>query len=94
MNRVLFLIDQATFHGSNRIREYYKKNKLKVIQNALANPEFAPVELCFNKWKTVVRTQYYETLESLQNALLKGAKEINKTDIFNFFKHSFSFVKK
>ena len=56
MDQVIFLIDQASFHGSQRIREYYKKNKLKVIQNAVSNPEFAPIELCFNKWKNAIRT--------------------------------------
>ena len=56
MNNVLFFVDQAKFHTSYRLREYYKNNKLKVIENAVANPEFAPIELCFNKWKNAIRT--------------------------------------
>ena len=94
MDQVIFLIDQASFHGSQRIREYYKNNKLKVIQNAVSNPDFAPIELCFNQWKNAIRTQYYPTLEELQIAILKGAKQITKSNIFGFFRHSFSFVKK
>ena len=65
MANVVFLVDQASYHASMRIRDFYKKNNLKVVLNAVANPEFAPIELCFNKWKNTVKSEYYGTLDEL-----------------------------
>ena len=65
MANVVFLVDQASYHASMRIRDYYKKNNLKVVLNAVANPEFAPIEFAFNKWKNTVKSEYYGTLAEL-----------------------------
>ena len=42
-------------------------------------------ELCFNKWKNAIRTQYYETLEELVGYT-------KRSDILGFFIYSLFFI--
>ena len=55
MNNVVFLTDQCKVHLSNRLKDFSRNNKLKIIENAVKCPEFAPIELSFNKWKNEIR---------------------------------------
>lgn len=54
-------IDQGKFHSTSlRVRDFFKNYKLKVIDNPKKTPEFAPIELLFNKWKKLVRHKSYD----------------------------------
>ena len=47
MNQIIFFIDQATYHDSNRMKTFYKNNKLNVIINSLKNPNFGNIYFYF-----------------------------------------------
>ena len=38
MNRIIFFLDQAKYHDSGRMLDFYKNNKLMVIDNSVKNP--------------------------------------------------------
>ena len=45
-------MDQAKFHSSSRrVRDFYKQNKMNVIDTPVKYPEGSPIEFCFNKLK-------------------------------------------
>lgn len=51
------------------------------------SPDFNPIELCFSKFKTWLRTQEARTKEALDLAIIQGLDSITSQDATNWIKH-------
>lgn len=88
-NRKLLLMDNARIHHANIIKNYMKYKSNKIIYNVPYNPQTNPIELVFGKIKSFVKKQFITTLSQLKKEIKNGINMINKTDLTNYFKHSF-----
>ena len=76
-----------------------------MVDNSVKTPEFSPIELLFNTWKSYVHHRSYDTeyllivyniykRKDLIFAIVKAASNISRSDVLGFYKHAFGFVSK
>lgn len=83
----LVIMDRLGAHRSPIIAELLSTVGAAPIYLPPYSPDFNPIELCFSKFKTWLRTQGARTKETLDLAIIQGLDSITSQDAKNWIKH-------
>lgn len=70
--KYVFVLDNAGFHKTNIVRDLFEEHKKQVIVEFIPpySPELNPIETCWKVTKNAVtKSQYFKTIDSMQEAL-------------------------
>lgn len=81
-NKFILIMDNAGWHRSGKMKEYFEKNKDKIITEYLPpySPELNPTETC---WKTIRKEVMDSNLFEDITQLKQGIKEFVETNNWN-----------
>lgn len=83
----IVLLDNVTFHYSQRAISLINAAGAKVLHLPAYSPDFNPIEECISKIKAILRTLKARTKRKLNNALAKAMKMVSIDDICGWFAH-------
>lgn len=70
--KYVFVLDNAGFHKTNIVRDLFEEHKKWVVVEFIPSysPELNPIETCWKVTKNAVtKSQYFKTIDSMQEAL-------------------------
>lgn len=70
--KYVFVLDNAGFHKTNIVRDLFEEHKKQVVVEFIPpySPELNPIETCWKVTKNAVtKSQYFKTIDSMQEAL-------------------------
>lgn len=70
--KYVFVLDNAGFHKTNIVRDLFEEHEEQVVVEFIPpySPELNPIETCWKVTKNAVtKSQYFKTIESMQEAL-------------------------
>jgi transposase len=83
----IVLLDNVTFHHSQRAIRLIEAAGAKVIHLPAYSPDFNPIEECISKIKSILRSLKARTKRKLGRALAKAMKMVSIDDICGWFAH-------
>ena len=83
----IVLIDNLSSHKGPRIRQLIEPVGARLEFLPPYSPDLNPIELCWSKVKTVLRTAKAHTYEALLEALADAFEAVAKQDIAAWFAH-------
>ena len=83
----IVLMDNLSSHKSPRIRRLIESVGARLEYLPPYSPDLNPIELCWSKVKTVLRTAKAHTFEALLEALADAFGSVAKQDIAAWFAH-------
>ena len=81
------LLDNVSFHYSVRAIRLIEAAGAGVLHLPTYSPDFNPIEECFSKIKTYLRSAKARTKRKLYLALAKALEKVTAADILGWFKH-------
>jgi transposase len=81
------LLDNVSFHYSVRAIRLIEEAGAGVLHIPAYSPDFNPIEECFSKIKTYLRSAKARTKRKLYLALAKAMEKVTAADILGWFKH-------
>lgn len=81
----IVLLDNVTFHYSQRAISLIKAAGAEVVHLPAYSPDFNPIEECISKIKAILRSLKARTKRKLNNALAKAMKMVSIDDICGWF---------
>lgn len=81
------LLDNVSFHYSARATRLIEEAGAGVLHIPAYSPDFNPIEECFSKIKTYLRSAKARTKRKLYLALAKAMEKVTAADILSWFKH-------
>jgi transposase len=79
--------DNLRAHRNEEVTALFEKAGVKLIFLPRYSPDFSPIENCWSKIKTVLRSLKPRTFEALMTALNTALDRISESDLLGFFKH-------
>ncbi len=83
----IIFMDNLNFHKRPRIRQWIESVGAHLEFLPPYSPDFNPIELCWSKVKTALRTAKARTFEALLTALAKAFASVDPRDIEAWFAH-------
>ena len=83
----IVLMDNLSSHKSSRIRQLIESVGARLEFLPPYSPDLNPIELCWSKVKTVLRTAKAHTFETLREALADAFGAVAQQDIEAWFTH-------
>ena len=83
----MVVLDNLNVHKASQVKEVAEARGAQVIWLSPYSPDFSPIEQCWSKIKTALRTAKARTREELEQALASAIKLVTKSDIRGWFKH-------
>ena len=83
----IVLLDNCLIHKQEEIEEAIEAAGAWVIFLPAYSPDLNPIENCWSKVKTLLRSLKPRSLEELLDALTKAFSSITAQDILGWFKH-------
>ena len=81
------VMDNFRSHHVDGIREAIEVAGAKLIYLPPYSPDFSPIENCWSKIKTILRTRAARTYDALNEAISDAIDEISQNDIIGWFTH-------
>ena len=82
------ILDNVSFHFSARAIQLIEAAGAGVLPLPAYSPDFNPIEECFSKIKTYLRSAKARTKRRLYLALAKAIEKVTPADILGWFKHN------
>ena len=83
----LVIIDNLSAHKGDSIGRLIETRGARVHFLPPYSPDLNPIELCWAKVKTALRSAKARTFDALVNALCEALRAINPTDVIAWFAH-------
>jgi transposase len=83
----IVVMDNLSAHTGETIRQLIEAKGARLEFLPPYSPDFNPIELCWSKVKTALRTAKARTWEVLVETLAQALRSISLTDIQNWFAH-------
>ena len=83
----LVLMDNLRAHKVAGIREAIEQAGARVVYLPPYSPDLSPIEPCWAKLKTALRTAQARTREALEHAIAQALATITVTDAHSWFHH-------
>jgi transposase len=83
----IVFLDNVKFHYSARAVRLIEATGARVEYLPAYSPDFAPIEECIAKLKTILRTLQVRTQQTLETALKYALAMVTPEDICGWFKH-------
>lgn len=83
----IVLIDNLSFHKGPYIRQLIEAPGARLEFLPPYSPDFTPIELCWSKVKTALRTAKARTFEALLDALADAFSSVSQREIEGWFAH-------
>ena len=85
----IVIVDNVAFHhndGETALRNWLQQYNIQYSFTPKYSPDFNPVELCFSKLKTLMKTPRFKRIASsnLDLAIYEAVEEITLRDLGNF----------
>jgi transposase len=80
--------DNYSIHKGQEIEKAIKKAGAKLIYLPPYSPDFNPIENCWSKIKSILRSIGARTYQDLENAIAYAHSQVSLKDIRNWFTHS------
>lgn len=81
------ILDNCTSHTGEEIEKMIKKAGAQVIYLPPYSPDFSPIENCWSKVKSILRTVGARTYKALEAAIEFAISQVTQEDIHNWFTH-------
>lgn len=81
------IMDNLSAHKDKRVREAIEKVEAKLVYLPSYSPDYNPIEHCWSKLKTYLRSRKARTYEALDEALSAGIETISGKDAMGWFAH-------
>ena len=81
------VMDNFKSHHVEGIREAIEAAGAKLVYLPPYSPDFSPIENCWSKIKTILRTRAARTYDALNQAISDALDEITYNDIIGWFSH-------
>lgn len=83
----IVVMDNLGAHKVSGIREAIEERGGKLIYLPPYSPDFSPIERCWSKIKTILRSAGARTREALEGAIKKALSTITESDALAWFAH-------
>lgn len=83
----IVLMDNLSAHTGETTRQLIEARGARLEFLPPYSPDFNPIEMCWSKVKTALRTAKARTLTALLEAVAKALRSISLTDIHDWFAH-------
>ena len=83
----IVIMDNLSAHKQEEIEDVIEAKGAFVIFLPPYSPDLNPIENCWSKIKTILRSLKPRTLDELLDALTKAFKSVTISDITGWFKH-------
>jgi transposase len=81
------ILDNLSSHKVQEVSALIEEAGCRLLHLPAYSPEFNPIELCWSKLKTLLRSAAARTKEALENALAAVIPEITAADAQGWFRH-------
>jgi len=81
------ILDNCTSHKGEEIETLIKKAGAQVIYLPPYSPDFSPIENCWSKVKSILRTVGARTYKDLEAAIEFAISQVTQENIHNWFTH-------
>jgi transposase len=81
------VMDNASIHKEKEIRPLLEKVGAKLVFLPPYSPDFSPIENCWSKVKSCIRSLTPRTYAQLEEAIAKAFSQITLKDIHDWFTH-------
>lgn len=79
--------DNCSIHKSDEIAEAIEARGALALFLPTYSPDFNPIENCWSKVKSILRSLKPRTVEELLDALVEAFSSITKKDVLGWFRH-------
>lgn len=83
----ILLMDNLKVHKASWLEELLQTRGVRLEYLPPYSPDLNPIELCWSKIKSILRSLKPRTVDDLQKALKKAFRSISIIDIFRWFRH-------
>ena len=83
----IVFFDNCQIHKANEIEEAIERRGAWAVFLPTYSPDFNPIENCWSKVKSLLRSLKPRTLDDLLEALTKAFAAVTKQDILGWFRH-------
>lgn len=83
----IVVLDNLSAHKGERIRQLIERRGARLEYLPPYSPDLNPIELCWAKIKTALRTAKARTLDALLDAVAEALRAISRSDIRAWFTH-------
>jgi transposase len=83
----LVILDNLRAHKAAGIREAIEQVGAQVVYLPPYSPDWSPIERCWSKLKTALRTAKARTREALERAIVQALATITSADAHRWFHH-------
>lgn len=83
----IVIMDHRRAHKVAGLREAVEQARARLLYLPPYSPDLSPIELCWSKLKTALRTAKARTREALEQAITQAATSITVSDAFHGFHH-------
>lgn len=88
-NKIMIVYDNATYHVSNDVIQFFKNNKIKGITNCPYRSNFNMIELVFRYIKNIVYKNIYSKMDDLKNDVINILESENlRKSLVNLYKET------
>lgn len=81
------IMDNCTIHKNVEIEKMIESAGAKVLYLPPYSPDFSPIENCWSKVKSILRTIGARTYQELEKAIEQAFNQVTKEDLRNWFAH-------
>jgi transposase len=86
------VMDNFSSHKVAGVKEAIKAAGARLVYLSPYSPDFNPIENCWSKLKTFLRSKAARTHEALQKAIKDAIETITAQDLIGWFTHSCYFI--
>lgn len=79
--------DNLSVHKTRAVRRMFEKAEVELLYLPPYSPDLNPIEMCWSKLKTSLRSTAARTYEKLSEAIGAAIKEITARDAQNWIRH-------
>lgn len=83
----IVIMDNLRAHKAGGIREAIEQTGARVLYLPPYSPDLAPIERCWSKLKSILRTAKARTREALDEAIVQALATITASDAQGWFQH-------
>lgn len=81
------VLDNLTSHKTSKVQAAFAALGVEVWYLPPYSPDLNPIELCWSKFKTLLKEAAARTYQTLSEAISQALKKITATDIRNWTRH-------
>ncbi len=83
----IVVLDNLSAHKATGIQQALARRRARLLYVPPYSPDLSPMELCFSKIKTALRTAKARTREALDMAVQKAMETVTAMEARNWFRH-------